>query len=262
MDKLNFIGRGSAFTKNEVNNSAYLIKDDTLILFDCGCDVFKQIVNKKILFLDGVKRLLILITHMHDDHVGSLTSLLEYCKYSDRAGHIEEVMIFDSFLDLLQIVPAAPYKSRIDTYLNIFDFSLNSLSKVKLVSQSQVQDDLGIIIRALSVPHSNLCYAYLLIDSDGSKIYYSGDTSSHDQALSQLMSSVDCHIDLYLEASSAANKYYKSSVHYAEFQIPELINRIEEISEENNLTYTVNLMHIDDFDTYSELSKKLIVNTI
>ena len=146
MIELKFIGRGSAFTKDEVNNSAYFIKNNTMVLFDCGADVFKQIINHKLLNQPNINKLLIIITHTHDDHIGSLMSLLEYCRYSNRAANIEEVQLFETIESLVGVVPASPYQTRLNTFANIFGMSIEWLKKVVVVSKSQVEDEFAGVI--------------------------------------------------------------------------------------------------------------------
>lgn len=76
--ELQFLGRGSGFNPEEGNTSAFLKSDDgeTLFLIDCGSTVFSRLMEKGI--LDGVQHLHIALTHLHGDHVGSLSELLVY----------------------------------------------------------------------------------------------------------------------------------------------------------------------------------------
>ena len=46
MNKLEFLGRGSGYNVKEGNTSAYIRKNETLLLIDCGEDIFKTIVEK------------------------------------------------------------------------------------------------------------------------------------------------------------------------------------------------------------------------
>ena len=73
---LKFIGTGSAFNQDLGNTSAYIKDGETLLLIDCGETVFQRI--KEIKLLDDVKKVYIVITHNHSDHIGSLGSLVEY----------------------------------------------------------------------------------------------------------------------------------------------------------------------------------------
>lgn len=87
---LKFIGNGSCFNTTFGNNSAYYIDEEkqSLLLIDCGESIFERIKKQKI--LEKVKDIYILITHMHTDHVGSLSSLLFFCEY--RKGIIPTVI--------------------------------------------------------------------------------------------------------------------------------------------------------------------------
>jgi len=71
---LQFIGRGSAFNTLEGNNSAYCIHEGELFLIDCGSNVFERLDHAGVLGV--VKNIKVLITHTHDDHIGSLGGLI------------------------------------------------------------------------------------------------------------------------------------------------------------------------------------------
>lgn len=77
--ELKFLSRGSAFNVKEGNTSAYIKQDDMLLLIDCGESIFQRILEKNL--LDDVKEVNVLITHLHSDHCGSLSSLIMYCFY-------------------------------------------------------------------------------------------------------------------------------------------------------------------------------------
>ena len=71
---LTFLGKDSGFKKN--NNSAYIEKNNDLILIDCGFAIFEK-AKEKFNFskYDNIK---IIITHLHNDHAGSLSQLIMY----------------------------------------------------------------------------------------------------------------------------------------------------------------------------------------
>lgn len=78
--QLKFLGNGSCFNTQMGNTSGYMIDNENdMYLFDCGADVFSKIKNNNI--LDGVNNVYVFITHFHDDHMGSLASLIFYSYY-------------------------------------------------------------------------------------------------------------------------------------------------------------------------------------
>ena len=101
MNKLKFIGRGSGYNVKEGNTSAYIIKNEVLLLIDCGEGVFKRIIEANL--IDGIKEIRILITHMHGDHVGSLSSFVGFCfwKYHICSKiYFHEKSVLKQFLEL------------------------------------------------------------------------------------------------------------------------------------------------------------------
>ena len=76
---LQFLGIGAAFNPAFGNTSACFQKDGTLYLLDCGSTVFGALLERKA--MQGAKRIVVLITHLHADHVGSLGTLISYCNF-------------------------------------------------------------------------------------------------------------------------------------------------------------------------------------
>ena len=71
---LKFLGSDSGFGIN--NNSAYIEEKGKLTIIDCGFTVFTQI--KKKFDLNKYKEINVIITHLHNDHAGSLSQLILY----------------------------------------------------------------------------------------------------------------------------------------------------------------------------------------
>ena len=74
---LSFLGKDSGFGKN--SNSAYLETDKELIIIDCGFSVFEKVKEK--FDLSKYNSIKVIITHLHNDHAGSLSQLILYCWY-------------------------------------------------------------------------------------------------------------------------------------------------------------------------------------
>lgn len=132
-----FLGRDAGFGIN--NNSAYTIIDNNLILIDCGYTVF-NIIKEKFIFSE-LNTINVLITHLHNDHAGSLSQLILYswfvygkkvnilsnCKYIknylDITGAPEEAYKLNPSLDCLTFIPTTHVK-HIDSYG--FKISINN----------------------------------------------------------------------------------------------------------------------------------------
>lgn len=74
---LNFLGSDSGFGNK--NNSAYVEEENKLIIIDCGFTVFQQI--KENIDLNKYKEIDVIITHLHNDHAGTLSKLILYAYF-------------------------------------------------------------------------------------------------------------------------------------------------------------------------------------
>ena len=72
--ELNFIGRDSGFGAK--NNSAYYETENKLTIIDCGFTVFN--IAKNTFDFNKYENIEIIITHLHNDHAGSLSQLILY----------------------------------------------------------------------------------------------------------------------------------------------------------------------------------------
>lgn len=71
---LKFIGRKSGF--DDDNTSAYFEKNNELTIIDCGFTVFNKIKEK--FNFNKYDKINIIITHLHNDHAGSLSQVILY----------------------------------------------------------------------------------------------------------------------------------------------------------------------------------------
>ncbi|MGL4358423.1 MAG: MBL fold metallo-hydrolase [Cetobacterium sp.] len=82
MEKLNFLGHGGAFD-DCTNSSAYLefTKDGKkqVLFIDMGANVFEK--AKELIMKNRYSAINVAITHLHSDHVGSLSSLIFFCHF-------------------------------------------------------------------------------------------------------------------------------------------------------------------------------------
>lgn len=240
MEKLKFIGRGSAFNVDELNNSAYIKKDGVMLLIDCGESIAREIIRKNL--LDKVEKLYIMITHFHPDHAGSLGTLIFHCKYNLNMLPTIYYPDFDALKGFLM------YQGLIhlDDYLYI-DFNCHmpeelksigidsiykakadhdEITKVEKIMREDflVEADTKVLFRA---------HCYVLKFNDGSLVYYSGDNC-------ELPTPFLDHYDIIYQDTTLAD--YSGNIHLS------LRKLCEKVPEE--LRHKVYCMHIN--------SKKLI----
>ena len=159
MNKLVFLGRGSGYHTNEGNTSAYIRKNGVLLLIDCGETVFKRILEKNL--VEGVKELYVLITHMHSDHIGSLSGFIGFCywKYNIVTKiYFNEKEKISMFLELLGLNEGESF--------NVDDAKNKRIDSLKLKFSASITKH----VKALNT------YSYVLRFDEGNDIFYSGDT--------------------------------------------------------------------------------------
>lgn len=73
-ERLKFLGRDSGF--GDFNTSAYIEHEKEFMLIDCGFTVFERLKND--FDFNKYEKIVVLITHLHNDHVGSLSQFILY----------------------------------------------------------------------------------------------------------------------------------------------------------------------------------------
>lgn len=153
--KLQFTGIGAAYYPVLGSNCAFFEHDDHLYLIDCGESTFKKMFSRNEIF--RYEKITVLLTHLHADHIGSLGSFASYCK-NVLNKKVQLVAEEDTVVDILE-------KSGVKPALYHFtkDFGVCSTDTLTIKPQR--------------VSHANdmLCCGFL-IECDGEKTYYSGDT--------------------------------------------------------------------------------------
>lgn len=208
---LNFIGTGSCFNTEFGNNSAYYFDKATnsLLLIDCGEDVFSKLRCTDL--LDKAEKISVLITHMHTDHVGSLPSLIFYCHF------------------VKNIVPTIIYpdEKTIREYLVLTGVD----DTLYILSSPEEQN-----IIAIEQNHTSNIKAYgYILDINGIRIYYSGDTQTiQSDILEQFLSG---KFDFFYQDTSK----FENSVHLNIHTLASLIP--------NKKRKAITCMHFDDKET-------------
>lgn len=119
MHELTFLGSDSGFGKN--NTSAYFTINDKFVLIDCGMTVFNKVID----LIKEYKELDIIITHLHNDHAGSLSQLIQYnyfvlgnkTKVISKCVHIKDYLdITGTPVESYTVIPSTDYCKLIKTY--------------------------------------------------------------------------------------------------------------------------------------------------
>lgn len=205
---LKFIGTGSCFNVRRINNSAYYYnkKNGTLVLFDCGESIFDKLVKK----FKRLNKVIVIITHLHSDHVGSLPSFIAYCN-----------IIF-----LIKPIIIFPDKSII-----------NLLKQMGIENNSYVyKSSCNFIKETVKIEHAkNLnCYGYIL-NLFGKVIYYSGDSKTLSNKV--LVDFIEGKIDYIYHDMTRFNNTIHANVLYLAKIIPKSLRK------------DVYAMHLDDLKT-------------
>lgn len=153
--KIRFLGTGGAFQVDQGNSAAVVEIRDRTFLVDCGHSVFPRLVKT------GLSETIdaILITHLHDDHVGSLSSYILYHNLILNKGKVKLIYQNDAFRTLLN---------------DFLEFSLRRVyDRVEFVHISEYPE-LGAIDTFGQHVSGMSTWAFFFRDGDES-IVYSGD---------------------------------------------------------------------------------------
>ena len=220
---LNFIGIGSAFHTELGNNNAFIKKGEELFLIDCGSTNFSRMIAHGL--LNDVKKITVLQTHLHADHVGSL---------GDLVGYEFNVMKPKREVKVTLITPQA-LTADVKAILQKVGVPETQYNSVEIADEYKPENLLGITsikpYVVQHVPHLK-CFAYLL-QIDGKSVYYSGDCNMVPDEIKTAM--LNGEIDLFYQDTSKAD--FEGNVHLSLRQLTELIPQA--------LRHKVYCMHLD-----------------
>lgn len=214
MNSLTFLGRGSGYHSKEANTAAYIKKNETLLLIDCGESVFKKILEKNL--MDDVKQVHILITHMHSDHIGSLGGFIGFCFWKYK---IISKVYFNE-------------KEKIKMFLELLGLKENESFEV-VDSNNKRIETLGLNINSQLTGHVKAinAYSYILNFDEENDIFYSGDTYETNIDVAEFLKNGNLiYHDTCLDDS-------KESVHTSLRKLSELVSK--------EYRHQVYCMHID-----------------
>lgn len=183
MLKLKFIERGSYFNVEEGNNSAYYKEGESFILFDCGCTIFSKIKYYKL--LEGVKNVYVFITHLHDDHVGSLGSFILYCYYGlgiKPKIYFKQKETIRGFLAYGGAVDGNTYEYMNSTSIDELNITVTAVETSHYEYYKPIEGQFfASMDDEVEVENFFKCYGYYIVrkndDTHSDSTYYSGDTN-------------------------------------------------------------------------------------
>ena len=165
MTSLKFLGNGSAFNYDLDNTSAYFKYDNTFYIFDCGEKIASKIV--KYINFNKENDVVICITHMHGDHIGSLEALLVYLTI---INPVHSVTIL------------CPNKSKMISFLKLTDYNYGL---VKII-EDKIYKDKNVTIESAESKHISDSRSYFVY-SPLEKFFYSGDTCLLNQKAKEML---------------------------------------------------------------------------
>ncbi len=163
---LTFLGNDSGF--GDRNNSAYVETENELFIIDCGFTVFNEIKNK--FDFNKYKEINIIITHLHNDHAGSLSQVILYLWfiYHKKTNVITNCKNMRKYLEITGTMPEA------------YD----------------IKDDLE-NLKFIKTDHTEYLDAYgFILTIKGKKILYTGDTCALESFLPYINEIDEFYIDL------------------------------------------------------------------
>lgn len=214
---ITFLGKDSGFGKK--NTSAYAMVGKRLLLIDCGHTVMTELQKREL--LNDISGIDVIITHMHGDHVGSLSQLALYSYFTLKQpiNIITECERIEEFLTITGVarycqIPGFPQ----ERYTRNNDF-------VTFIPTNHVGDELD-------------CYGFCA-KINGTNIVYTGDTTT----LKPFIEYLNDGTQLFVDTSIAGGVHLK---------LEDNINLLKYIAKNGIEVY---LMHLDNEVKIREMIK-------
>ena len=195
----------------------FLKEDDKILFIDLGMDTFDKIIKYNL--LENVKEVYVAITHMHGDHIGGLSTFVQYCFIALNI----RVKIFansDTFKeDLNTILKLTAVENTNYEFIDNKAFGMSFDIEFKLTKHTKLLE----------------CYS-LIFSKDNKKTLYTGDSNDIEFLKETILD--ESYEDIYSEIGDYA------PVHMDYNEIIKL-----------DLT-KVTLMHIESKDLHKRLIEK------
>lgn len=195
---IKFLGTGGAFDTDYLNSAALLEFRGIHLLIDCGFTVFTALVKKNL--VQKVDH--IILTHLHNDHCGSLANLLLYKSIVEQAP--KPVILY----------PSEQFKQQLLRFLEI---QLKDPEKyAEFVPLEQFEDI--ICVDTYGQHSENLqTYAYIF-NNETKRIAYSGDLARPEVLFDKLNKLPEKRTyvfhDITFNPENKGHTYYKKLLPY------------------------------------------------
>lgn len=223
MISIQFLGTGGAFEPHLGNSAAVVKLNGKCYLLDCGHTVYGTLVRKdKISGIDGI-----IMTHLHDDHCGSLSTLLYHYYF-----------LFG--IKMCIMVPDEKFQEHLYEYLR---YSMDDPKKYISFDKISLSDGISAIETTGDHVTGMISYAYAFTDNNEITIY-SGDLGQLDNyivALKKWENITRIYQDVTFYPGISAHAYFKE---------------VETILAD----YDVYGYHCDHNKAPSDLQMKLVAN--
>lgn len=196
--QIKFLGTGGAFDTDYLNSAALLEFRNVHLLIDCGFTVFPTLVKKNL--INRVDH--IILTHLHNDHCGSLANLLLYKQVIEKAK--PPVILY----------PTEQFKKQIIKFLKIQVKKPEKYADFVPLEQFE-----GITAVDTYGQHSEGMQTYSYIfDEDEKRIVYSGDLNKPETLFEKLEKMppmpTTCFHDITFNPENSGHTYYKKLLPY------------------------------------------------
>lgn len=180
--KIKQLGNGGAFDYNQTNSS-FLInfnntsdsKLDNYLLFDCGYNVFAELMSQdKNGDIDLSKLKYVYISHMDDDHVGSLKTLIYYMYFMLNKKVL--VLCNDNIMDQLH-----SYLSDIDGYIEGGNKVNTPLFTYSTTNQYDYVLNDHIVLSNVVANHFKPSYGLTIVDSQTNELLVISSDSKYSE---------------------------------------------------------------------------------
>ncbi|MHC2993238.1 beta-lactamase [Pontibacter sp. HJ8] len=195
--QIKFLGTGGAFDVGYLNSAALLSMQDKCILIDCGFTVYQALVQKNLIH----RVRYILLTHLHNDHCGSLANLLLHKSVIEKASR--PIIVY----------PSEQFKNQLYEFLKI-----QVKDPDKYVEFMPLEQFAGVKAVDTYGQHSEGLQSYAYIFEEEYRIVYSGDLGKPDvlfDKLSRLPSMpTSVYHDITFNPENKGHTYYKKLLPY------------------------------------------------